>query len=98
MQNICNRHLRMHRIMWMASLLLLAGLLLCPSAVRAQSDDDVAYDKTIDPDKRFPVVDSHKYSCSMTVTAQVTCLGKLADYGDVTVTFPAMSFTPETSL
>ena len=72
MQNICNRHLRMHRIMWMASLLLLAGLLLCPSAVRAQSDDDVAYDKTIDPDKRFPVVDSHKYSCSMTVTAQVT--------------------------
>ena len=72
MQNICNRHLRMHRIMWMASLLLLAGLLLCPSAVRAQSDDDVAYDKTIDPDKRFPVVDSHKYSGSMTVTAQVT--------------------------
>jgi hypothetical protein len=58
--------------MWMASLLLLAGLLLCPSAVRAQSDDDVAYDKTIDPDKRFPVVDSHKYSGSMTVTAQVT--------------------------
>ena len=72
MQNICNRHLRMHRIMRMASLLLLAGLLLCPSAVRAQSDDDVAYDKTIDPDKRFPVVDSHKYSGSMTVTAQVT--------------------------
>ena len=60
----------MKRIMkW--SMTLLAGLLLWPAASSAQSADDIAFDKEIDPNGVFPVVNSHKYPNTMTVTTQV---------------------------
>lgn len=60
----------MNRIMkW--SMTLLAGLLLWPAAGSAQSADDIAFDKEIDPNSVFPVVNSHKYPNTMTITAQV---------------------------
>lgn len=60
----------MNRIMkW--SMTLLAGLLLWPAAGSAQSADDIAFDKEIDPNSMFPVVNSHKYPNTMTITAQV---------------------------
>lgn len=61
----------MKRIMkW--SMTLLAGLLLWPAIGSAQSADDIAFDKEIDPNGVFPIVNSHKYPNTMTVTAQVT--------------------------
>ena len=53
------------------SMTLLAGLLLWPAASSAQSADDIAFDKEIDPNGVFPVVNSHKYPNTMTVTTQV---------------------------
>lgn len=50
---------------------LLAGLLLWPANASAQSADDIAFDKEIDPNSVFPVVNSHKYPNTMTVTVQV---------------------------
>ena len=55
---------------------LLAGLLLWPAAGSAQSADDIAFDKGIDPNGVFPVVDAHKYPNTMTVTAQATLEGQ----------------------
>ena len=58
------------------SMTLLAGLLLWPAASSAQSADDIAFDKEIDPNSVFPVVNSHKYPNTMTITAQVIIDGK----------------------
>ena len=52
------------------SMTLLAGLLLWPAASSAQSADDIAFDKEIDPNGVFPVVNSHKYPNTMTITMQ----------------------------
>ncbi len=48
------------------------------------TDSRVTSDLSLDED----IVTFVKFEKNMTVTALVTCLGKLADYGDVTVTFP----------